>query len=213
MKIPTLLVILSTIFVLSACSVNKPSSKNEFPRPEPDYNAKLARDFSAFEDALAAFTLERAAEIDALQAGKTVLEIQTLLDGDQLTSEELVTYYVDRIKRYDVDNFNSVLALNPQALEEAKAMDAERANGQSRGMMHGIPILLKDNIAIKGMNTAAGAYAMKDWTPDRDATVTTALRTSGAVILGKANLSEWANWMDAGMPNGFSALGGQTRNP
>ncbi|MCP4168363.1 MAG: amidase [Chloroflexi bacterium] len=156
---------------------------------------------------------ERRGELDAALATVTIPDIQKLFDAGSLTAEELVIYYLDRIKRYDVDNFNSVLALNPQALEEAKAMDAERANGQSRGMMHGIPILLKDNIAIEGMNTAAGAHAMKDWTPDRDATVTTALRTSGAVILGKANLSEWANWMDAGMPNGFSALGGQTRNP
>ena len=211
-------VALVAVLALSACGVSKPAKSEvpptwTFPIAEPDYNTKLPRDFTPFEEAMATLSDERRGELDATLATITIPDIQKLFDGASLTSEELTIYYLDRIKRYDVDNFNAVLALNPKALEEAKAMDAERANGQSRGMMHGIPILLKDNIAIKGMNTAAGAYAMKDWTPDRDATVTTALRKSGAVILGKANLSEWANWMDAGMPNGFSALGGQTRNP
>ena len=80
--------------------------------------------------------------------------------------------------------------------------------------MHGIPVLLKDNIATgDGMHTTAGAYALKDWQPDRDAFLVQQLRAAGAVILGKTNLSEWANWMDPCMPNGFSTLGGQTRNP
>ncbi len=207
---------LMTVLALAACGVSKPAQSAQpptFPISEPSYNAKLPRDFTPFEEAMATLTDERRSELDAALATVTIPDIQKLFDGGSLNAEELTIYYLDRIKRYDVDNFNSVLALNPQALEEAKAMDAERANGQSRGMMHGIPILLKDNIAIKGMNTTAGAYVMKDWTPDRDAKVTTALRTSGAVILGKVNLSEWANWMDVGMPNGFSALGGQTRNP
>ena len=214
MKLVTLIVVFSTLFVLSACSMNQPSSQNEFPRPEPDYNAKLVRDLSAFEDALAAFTPERATEIDALLTDKTVLEIQTLLDGGQLTSEDLFTYYVDRIQRYDVDKLNSVMKLNPEALDIARKMDAERAEKGGRGQMHGIPVLLKDNIATgDGMTATAGAYAMKDWVPDRDAFLVTALRDNGAIILGKANLSEWANYMDPAMPSGFSVLGGQTRNP
>jgi amidase len=202
-------VALAAMLVLAACG----QSKDKFPLPEPNYNAKLPRDFAPFEEAMGTLTDERRAELDEFLSAATILEIQARFDDGSLTSEELTVYYLDRIKRYDVDNFNSALALNPKALEEAKAMDAERADGQTRGMMHGIPILLKDNIAIQGMPTAAGAYAMKDWTPDRDATVTAGLRESGAVILGKANLSEWANWMDPSMPSGFSALGGQTRNP
>lgn len=198
--------------LFTACSAQAP--KDEFPRPEPDYNAKLSRDFSAFNDALAAFTPERASELDALLAGKTVLDIQGLLEDGQFTSEELVTYYVDRIQRYDVDKLNSVMVLNPEALDIARTFDAERAESGARGQMHGIPVLLKDNIATGDkMQATAGAFALKDWTPDRDAFLVKALRDNGAIILGKANLSEWANYMDPGMPSGFSVLGGQTRNP
>jgi len=210
----TLLLLFSTLFLLSACSVNQPSSQNQFPRPEPEYNAKIARDFSAFEDALAAITPERAAEMDELLVGKTVLDMQALIDDGQTSSEELVTYYIDRIRRYDVDKLNSIMILNPAALDIARALDAERAEKGGRGQMHGIPILLKDNIATgDGMTTTAGAYALKDWAPDRDAFMVQQLREAGAVILGKTNLSEWANWMDPSMPSGFSTLGGQTRNP
>ena len=204
---------LVAVLALAACSVGKSAQPPTFPIPEPDYNAKLPRDFRPFEEAMSTFTDERRADLDEFMSTATILAIQAHFDDGSLTAEELTVYYLDRIKRYDVDNFNSVLALNPNALEDAKALDAELANGKKRGTLHGIPILLKDNIAIQGLPTAAGAYAMKDWTPDRDAAVTAALRQSGAVILGKANLSEWANWMDPGMPSGFSALGGQTRNP
>jgi len=186
----------------------------DFPRPEPDYNAKLSRSFNAFDEALAAFVPERAAELDTLLSGKTVLDIQGLLDDGQLTSEELVLYYVDRIQRYDVDKLNAVMLLNPEALDIARTLDAERAESGARGPMHGIPVLLKDNIATgDGMPASAGAYAMKDWMPDRDAFLVQVLRDNGAIILGKTNLSEWANYMDSDMPSGFSVLGGQTRNP
>ncbi len=152
--------------------------------------------------------------MDTLLAGKTVLDIQALLDGGQITSEELTTYYVDRIRRYDTDKLNSVMALNPEAQDIARTLDVERVEIGARGHMHGLPALLKDNIATgDGMHATAGAYAMKDWTPDRDAFLVAALRHNGAIILGKANLSEWANYMDPGMPSGFSVLGGQTRNP
>jgi amidase len=210
-----LAVALTAVLALTACGGGEQSQQEAgtFPIPEPDYNAKLSRDFTPFEEAMSTLTDERRGEIEALMNTATIPDIQNAFDAGFITSEELTIFYLDRIKRYDVDNFNSVLALNPNALEEARAMDAERSSGKDRGMMHGIPILLKDNIAIEGLNTAAGAYAMKDWTPDRDAAVTTALREDGAVILGKTNLSEWANWMDPDMPNGFSALGGQTRNP
>ena len=196
-------------FAQSCANVDLP-----FPRPEPEYNAKRVRDLSPFADALAGLTAERVAKLDALLADATVLDMQQAMDDGALTSEELVTYYVDRIQRYDIDKLNSVMELNPQALEIARQLDEERAAGNLRGTMHGIPVLLKDNIATgDGMHTTAGAYALKDWQPDRDAFLVQQLRTAGAVILGKANLSEWANWMDPCMPNGFSTLGGQTRNP
>ena len=136
-----------------------------------------------------------------------------MADG-RLSSVELVTYYIDRIRRYDVDKLNSVIELNPEALTIAAQLDREQATGKARGPLHGIPVLLKDNIATGDqMHTTAGAYALKDWRADRDAFLVRKLRAAGAIILGKANLSEWANYMDPCMPSGFSAVGGQTRHP
>jgi len=185
-----------------------------YPRPEPIYNAKRGRDFSAFIEALAAFTLVRASELDGLLTGATLLEIQQAMAAGQLSAAELTLYYVDRIRRYDVDKLNAVIELNPAALQIARQLDAERAAGAVRGPLHGIPVLLKDNIATgDSLHASAGAWALRDWLPDRDAFLVQQLRAAGSVILGKANLSEWANYMDPSMPNGFSVLGGQTRNP
>ena len=185
----------------------------KFPLAEPDYNAKRPLDLSAFADALAAFDPARRTELDTLLAGKSISELQALLDSGELTSVELVTYYVDRIQRYDVDRLNAVIELNPQALADAAAADAARSASNVLGALHGIPVLFKDNIATSGMHTTAGAYALKDWQPDRDAFLVQQLRDAGAIIFGKANLSEWANYNDPCMPSGFSVVGGQTRNP
>jgi hypothetical protein len=175
-----------------------------FPLAEPDYNAKRPLDLSAFADALATFDPARGAELDALLAGKTIPELQTLLDSGELTSVELVTYYVDRIQRYDVDRLNSVIELNPQALADAAAADVARSEGKLLGPLHGIPVLFKDNIATGGgMHTTAGAFALKDWQPDRDAFLVQQLHAAGALIFGKANLSEWlqrGGWADAQPP-------------
>ena len=185
-----------------------------YPRPEPAYSGKVARDLTPFAEALAAFAAEDAAAMEALISGKTIPELQSLMDSGDLTSYDLVVYYLDRIQRYDVDKLNSVLELNPEALDIAQALDAERAAGTVRGRMHGIPVLLKDNIATgDALHTAAGAAAMLDWDPSRDSFLAGQLRTAGAAILGKANMSEWANYMDSCMPNGFSTNGGQTQNP
>jgi len=185
-----------------------------YPLAEPDYRGKRQRDFSAFEDALAGLAENRIADLDSLLADATLLDLQDLMDDGQFSAEELVTYYVERIQRYDLDKLNSVLELNPEALAIARQLDAERAAGTVRSPMHGIPVLLKDNIATDdGLHAAAGAWAMRDWQPSRDAFLVAQLRDAGAIILGKANLSEWANYMDVSMPSGFSVLGGQTRNP
>ena len=186
----------------------------QFPLAEPDYNAKRPLDLTAFAAALDGWTPKQAAATGELLAGKSIPDIQQLMDGGQLSAVDLVTYYVDRIKRYDVDKLNSVIELNPEALTLAAASDADRAAGTVRGPLHGIPVLLKDNIATGDqLHTTAGAYALKDWHADRDAFLVQQLRNAGAIILGKANLSEWANYMDPCMPSGFSAVGGQTRNP
>lgn len=211
------------LFVLAACGSNEQNDGSggecalhdlPYPRPEPDYSGKLARDFTPFTAALDAYSPEQAAAREALVSGKTIPELQTVLDNGELTSVDLAVYYLDRIQRYDVDKLNSVLDLNPEALAIAQTLDEERSAGNVRGPMHGIPVLLKDNIATGDqLHTAAGAAAMLDWDPARDAFLVSQLRDAGAIVLGKTNLSEWANYMDDCAPNGFSTNGGQTQNP
>lgn len=194
--------------ILAACP------KRTFPIPDPEQSVKRPLDFSPFSAVLAGFSAEQAATIDAAVAGKTIPQIQELLAAGSLTSEQLVLYYLDRIKRYDENRLNTVMELNPDALTIAQKLDAERGAGTVRGPLHGIPVTLKDNIAVESpMHTTAGNYALKDWQASRDAFLVTQLRDAGAIILGKNNLSEWANYNDPCMPSGFSALGGQTRNP
>jgi amidase len=192
------------------------SYPTEFPVAEPNYTSKRIRDFSPFAEALEQWPSGRRRYLeDRLHLQEiTVPKMQELMAQGELTAEELVLYYIDRIQRYDLNQLNSVMELNPEALEIARDLDAERTAGNLWGPMHGIPVLLKDNIATGDqMHTTAGAYALKDWQADRDAQLVKNLRSSGAVILGKANLSEWANYLDPATPSGFTALGGQTRHP
>ena len=144
-----------------------------------------------------------------------VPEMQAAMDAGLINSAGLVQQYLDRIQAFDSSGpgLNSVLSLNPQAVEQARALDNERAAGNVRGPLHGIPILLKDNIDTFDLPTTAGALVLKDSIPPDDAFLTQQLRASGAVILGKAALSEWAYWLSDGMPSGFSAINGQTLNP
>jgi amidase len=187
---------------------------DQHPLAEPGYTGKRTLDFGAFQGAVAALSRDLIDSLDTLLAHATVLDMQALMDRGELTAVELVTYYVERIRRYDVGKLNAVIELNPAALDIALALDSQRAAGTVRGPLHGIPVLIKDNIATgDGMHTAAGAWAMRNWRPVRDAFLVQQLRRAGAVILGKANLSEWANFMDPSMPNGFSVLGGQTCCP
>jgi amidase len=150
-----------------------------------------------------------------LQSG-TVLDLQEALADGRITSRQLVQRYLDRIAAFDQSGavaINSIRALNPMAIADAARLDAERRQGSVRGPLHGIPVLLKDNIGTKGLATTAGSIALEHNVPVRDAFVVAQLREAGAVILGKTNLSEFANWMALGMPNGYSSLGGQVRNP
>ncbi len=191
-----------------------PPGSTVFPLPDLDTDTKRPLDFAPFNEELAGFGAEQAATMDAALVGKTLPEIQQMLNKGDFTSEQLVLYYLDRIQRYDVDKLNSVMELNPDALAIAKALDAERAGGATRGNLHGIPVLFKDNIAVAApLHTTAGTYAFKDWQTERDAFLVQQLRAAGAIVLGKANLSEWANYTDPCMPNGFSAIGGQVRHP
>jgi amidase len=148
------------------------------------------------------------ATIDQLQAG--------MAEG-HWSSEQLVEKYLARIAAYDVvgPRLNAVVELNPDAPAIARALDAERKAGKVRGPLHGIPVLIKDNIdTADRMKTTAGSLALVDApAPKQDATAALRLRLAGAVILGKTNLSEWANFRSTHSSSGWSGRGGQTRNP
>jgi amidase len=175
------------------------------------YSGQRTLDFGPFEAALADFTAADA--IAGYVTGATIPQIQAHLAAGRLHSEDLTLFYLSRIRAYDVDNFNSMIELNPDALTLARQADAERQDGTVRGPLHGIPVTLKDNIGTgDAMHTSAGAAALRDHISDRDAFIVTRLREAGAVILGKNTLSEWANFMTFESANGFSVLGGQTHN-
>lgn len=190
------------------------SYPTRFPLSEPSYTGKRLRNFGAFESALATFSPERRNVLDGRLLEADVPTMQAMMARGEVTAEELVVYYVDRIRRYDINQLNSVMELNPDALVIARKLDDERKQGKLWGPLHGVPVLLKDNIATgDAMHTTAGAAALRNWRGDRDARLVRNLRNSGAILLGKANLSEWANYVDPAVPSGFSALGGQTRHP
>ena len=155
----------------------------------------------------------RASSIDLETA--SIPQLRTLLDRRQVTSEQLTRAYLDRITLLNTDgpSLNAVRALNPQAVSEARELDRQARRGATRGPMYGIPVLVKDNIDVAGMPTTAGSIALQGSVPVGDAPLVTQLRASGAVILGKTNLSEFANFTTAGMPSGYSSLGGQVLNP
>ncbi|MDQ3270514.1 MAG: amidase [Pseudomonadota bacterium] len=133
----------------------------------------------------------------------------------QISSAQLTQRYLDRIAALDDagPRLNAVLELNPDAVHEATILDAERANGVLRGPLHGIPLLLKDNIDATPMVNSAGSLALAEHRPIADAPLVASLRAGGAVILGKTNLSEWANFRSTRSTSGWSARGGQVRNP
>ncbi len=147
---------------------------------------------------------------------KTLPEISDALIAGDVTSEALVEAYLSRIKQVDRagPTLQSVLALNPDALDAARASDSRRTAGESLGALDGVPVLLKDNIETKDpVATTAGALALKDNITGRDAPLVAGLRAQGAVILGKTNLSQWANFRSNDSMSGWSAIGGQVRNP
>ncbi|HZK99071.1 MAG TPA: amidase [Caulobacteraceae bacterium] len=136
--------------------------------------------------------------------------------ADGRTSAQRVAGFEQAIGKSDRSgpSLHAIIALNPRAGADARALDAERAAGHLRGPLHGVPILIKDNIeTADGMATTAGSLALKDNVTGRDAPLVARLRDAGAVILGKTNLSEWANFRSAFASSGWSAVGGQTRNP
>ncbi|BET66717.1 amidase [Opitutales bacterium ASA1] len=170
---------------------------------------------SGFRVALAGAALlvaapARAATIDLSQA--TVADIQAAFAAGTLTSEQLVRMSLARIEAYDDKgpNLNAIIVVNPKAIETAKALDAERKAKGPRSPLHGVPIIAKDIFNTTDMPTTAGSVFLAGSIPPKDSFMITKLREAGAVILAKANTSEFAS---SGRSNGFSSLGGQTRNP
>jgi amidase len=146
----------------------------------------------------------------------TIDAVQARMASGELTSRQLVEAYLDRIDAVDRNGptLRSVLETNPDALEIADALDRERASGHVRGPLHGMPVLVKDNIdTADRMQTTAGSLALLDTRVAADAPVVARLRAAGAVLLGKANLSEWANFRSSRSSSGWSGRGRQTRNP
>ena len=146
----------------------------------------------------------------------TISELQENYKNGTYSAKDVVEAYLERIENYDKKGprINSIITLNPDAIAIAEALDKELAEGNSRGPLHGIPVILKDNIDTKDkMPNTAGSVAMKGSMPLQDSYIVQKLRESGAIILGKANLSEWANFHSNNSSSGWSGLGGQTRNP
>lgn len=154
---------------------------------------------------------------DEFELNETTIDVlQEKMKQGSYTSEQLTQLYLDRINAIDKNGYklNSVIEINPDAITIAKQMDAERKAGKLRGPLHGIPVLIKDNIdTADKMMTTAGSLALEGHIAKADAFIVTKLREAGAVLLGKTNLSEWANFRSSNSCSGWSSRGGQTKMP
>ncbi len=153
-----------------------------------------------------------AAPVDLEEA--TAASLRSAMESGRMTSRQITRWYLNRIATLD-KRINSIIEVDPDALAIAARLDAERRAGQVRGPLHGIPVVIKDNIdTADRMKTTAGSLALVDApAPKHDAPIVARLREAGAVIMAKTNLSEWANFRDTSSVSGWSGRGGQTRNP
>ncbi len=180
------------------------------------YHAALRFAAAALLGSLLACTGERASIPHEELQGRSISELQVALRSGTTTSEALVRAYLARIEALDRKGpeLRAIISLNPDAVEQARALDRERQERGARGPLHGIPILVKDNIeSADPTATTAGSLALASNITRRDAPVIANLRAAGAIILGKANLSEWANFRSEHSISGWSAVGGFTKNP
>lgn len=173
--------------------------------------------WAPFLDELSAFAVDRYEALKPLILEKEIASIQRAVANGELSYAELTTFYIFRIREIETDNsrfINAVISLNPNAIERAHSLDAQREQGRAvaEDSMFGIPVLLKDNIGFAGLATTAGALALAE-NRTTNAFIAERLVENGAIILGKANLSEWAYFFCTGCPSGYSAMGGQTLNP
>ena len=151
-------------------------------------------------------TIVRGIDVDST----TIPELQELMDANRLTSVQLTQFYLDRIRQLN-PTLNAVITVSPTALADARAADTARLGGDDRPLL-GIPIIVKDNVNTTGMATTAGSWALAESSPD-DAFIAAKLKAAGALIIGKANLSEWANFRSGPSSSGWSGIGGQTNMP
>lgn len=171
--------------------------------------------FKPFEEDLAYFSEKDYNNFAPYILEQDIPSIQESVENGILSYEKIVLFYLYRIRKFESNNqlaLHSIISLNPTIIEEAREKDKNRPYDTSYSLF-GLPILLKDNINTKGMPTTAGAFALKENNNTDDAFIVKKLEESGALILGKANLSEWAYYFCSGCPVGYSAIGGQTLNP
>ena len=223
-----LLLLLSLVFLISCKETSSNASTEEATQTlndstvqEREYAVLDSKVLDAealwkpFNFEVKTFTKTKYDQLKPFIFEKTIPEIQQAVAQGQLTYEELVLFYLSRIKKYDRNNdlsLNSVIALNPKVLDQARELDENRADDLDPYAIYGMPILLKDNINAADMPTTAGAVVFED-NDTGDAFITQKLKEHGALILGKANLSEWAYFFCGDCPSGYSAVGGQTLNP
>ncbi len=212
MKTPFRKLLMSAAFGLAVTGATSVIAQATGPAPN---TARLrALDWLPFETALQSFPAQKAAGIDALLANANIPDVQAAMMGAALSAEDLTLYFLSRLRRHD-ERLRTCLELNPEALAQARASDARRKAGRMLGPLDGIPVSIKDNIETAApMHTTAGAEILLNHIAAQDAPLVAQLRSRGAVILCKANLSEFAGVVSLGQINGgFTAVGGQTVNP
>ena len=169
-----------------------------------------------FEKDLSTFSAEKYESLKPLVLEKSIPELQQEIKQGKLTYEDLTLFYIYRIRKFESDNelsLNAVIALNPDVVGEARKLDERNAPNVNENSVYGMPILLKDNINTNNIPTTAGSLALAENQPSENAFIVERLQKHKALILGKANLSEWAYYFCEGCPVGYSAVGGQTLNP
>lgn len=184
------------------------------PEAETPAMYNQERIVKTIEDQLKETDVQKARTKAPLIIEKNITELQQAIADGALTYEELTAFYLDRILQFDqIDNgMNSISEINPQAIKEAKAFD-QQASQTPKKPLYGIPVTLKENINTTNMISSAGAYALRTFKPKEDAEVVKKLTEAQALILGKVNLSELANYMSMKAPSGYSSKHGQTLNP
>jgi amidase len=225
-------VVLLLIALLTFSCKNYKSNEESSTKSSTDINADSTKDFREFKvlnsryinneelwanlnKELKDFTEDRYVELKPLILEQNIPTLQKHITKGRLSYEELTKFYLYRIRKFDRENplsLNAVIVLNPAVIAQAKEKDRELLNKRFKRQIFGMPILLKDNVNALGMPTTAGAVALQNNLTD-DAFIVERLKDHGALILGKANLSEWAYYFCGDCPSGYSAIGGQTLNP